>query len=476
MIQLHQKNFIGLVYIFMADKLNILIIDDNVKNIQLAANVLKSTGLYNIFFATSGEKGIEQLQKAKIALVLLDINMPGLNGYETANIIKENPLTKKIPIIFLSANINKESIRKGFESGGEDYVTKPFDEIELTQRVKTHIELFCAKEALQNEVNDTKNLLEQYKVAVDVGSLVSKTDPNGRITYVNDQLCKVSKYSREELLGKNHNILRSKNMPDAVFKDMWSTITQKRNWHGVLENNAKDGSAYFVDATVIPIIDNNHEIIEYISIRTDITKEVMLREDVISTQREIIETLGELGEKRSQETGEHVYRVSLVCEVLAKAYGCSKKEVELLKMASPMHDIGKVAIPDKILHKPGPLTHDEFEIMKKHATYGYEIFNKSKHKLLQTVALIAHEHHEKWDGSGYPRGLKGEDIHLFGRISSVADVYDALSFDRVYKKAWPFEEVVAYIKNESAKSFDPHIVKLFLENLDKIQSISHKYK
>ncbi|MCD6191488.1 MAG: response regulator [Sulfurimonas sp.] len=454
---------------------NILIIDDNPKNIQLAASVLKSAASYNIFFATSGEKGVEQLQNKNYSLILLDINMPGLDGYETATIIKKNEKTTKIPIIFLSANANKESIRKGFEFGGADYVTKPFDESELLHRVKTHVDLFLAKEELHKEVNDTKLLLKQYKVAVDVGSLVSKTDTKGIITYVNDKFCEVAKYSRKELMGKNHNIVRSPDVSKNIFKNMWNTIQSKQIWNGLVKNRAKDGSAYFVEATIIPILDSDNEIIEYISMRTDITKEVELREDIVATQKEVLSTLGELGEWRSKETGDHVNRVALYSELLAREYGCSDTDTQLLKMASPMHDIGKVIIPDNILLKPEKLTDDEFKIMKDHTVYGWEIFHKSKHPLLQTAALIAHEHHEKWDGSGYPKGLKGLDIHMFGRITAIADVFDALSHERVYKKAWEMERVLEFLKAQSGKSFEPKLVDIFLKNIDAIIQIKHTY-
>ncbi len=457
------------------EKSNILIIDDNAKNIQLAANVLKSTNLYNIYFALSGEQGLEQLKLREYVLILLDINMPGLDGYETASHIKKDNLYKKIPIIFISANANKESIRKGFEYGGEDYITKPFDEMELIHRVKTHVELFLSKEILQEEVNDTKILLDQYKNAVDAGSLVSKTDLNGFITYVNDKFCEISQYSREELIGQNHNIVRSPNVGKHVFKNMWNTIKNKQIWNGLIENRRKDGGPYFVEATIVPILNVHNEIVEYISLRTNVTKEIELREDIIATQREILYTLGELGEWRSKETGEHVNRVALVSEFLAKAYGCKEEDVELLKSASPMHDIGKVIISDAILLKRGELTKDEFTEMKKHTIYGWEIFNKSKHKLLKASALIAYEHHEKWDGTGYPRGLKEEEIHIFGRITSIADVFDALSHDRVYKEAWELDRVIEYIKAEKGKSFEPKLVDIFLDNIDEIVKIKEYY-
>jgi len=456
-------------------KTNILIIDDNAKNIQLAANVLKSTDNYNIFFATSGEKGIEQLALRSYALILLDINMPRLDGYETADIIKSDEKYKKIPIIFLSANANKSSIRKGFIHKGEDYITKPFDEMELIHRVKTHVELFLSKEKLQKEVDETKILLEQYKKVVDISSIVSKTDTKGRITYVNDNFCKASQYSREELIGKNHNIIKSNNVEKDVFTNMWKTIKNKSIWKSTLENRAKDGSSYFVDAIIMPILNLNGEIVEYISLRNDMTQEVKFKEEILSTQSEILFTLGELGEYRSKETGEHVTRVARFSELLAKLYGCTKEDIFLIKMASPMHDIGKIIIPDSILLKEGRLTVEEFEFMKSHTKYGWEIFNKSKYNLLKTAALIAYEHHEKWDGTGYPRNLKGEEIHIFGRITSIVDVFDALIHKRSYKEAWDLDRVLNYLQAERGKSFEPKLVDLLCENIESFYEISRQH-
>ncbi len=456
-------------------KNNILIIDDNPKNIQLAANVLKTTDLFNIFFATSGEEGIKQLEKKEYSLVLLDINMPGIDGYQTADLIKKNPRTNNIPIIFLSANANPESISKGFEHGGKDYITKPFQQLELIHRVKTHVELYLAKKELQSKVKESHVLLEQYKEAIDVSSLVSKTDLKGIITYVNEPFCKISQYSKEELLGKSHRIIRHPDMPKEVFVQIWDTITHKKIWKGTIQNQAKDGSSYFVEATIIPILNHHDEIIEYISVRTDITKQIEAKERIISSQKEILYTLGEMGELRSKETGDHVNRVALYSELLAKHYGLQDQEVNMLKMASPMHDIGKVAISDSILLKPGKLSLEEFEEMKKHSVIGYEIFKKSTHRLLQMAATISHEHHEKWDGTGYPRGLKGEEISICGRITAVADVFDALSHDRVYKEAWPLEKVIDFMKEESGKSFEPRLVEILLENIDAIIDIKNRY-
>lgn len=457
------------------NKANILIIDDNPKNIQLAANVLKGTGLFNIFFATSGEVGIQQLKKKEYALILLDINMPDLDGYETADIIKEDPFLSAIPIIFLSANANQESINKGFNHHGQDYITKPFQQQELIHRVKTHVELFLTKQALQFEVDESHVLLEQYKKAIDISSLVSKTDLDGLITYANEPFCNVSQYTLKELIGKTHTIIKHPDSGEAFYNDMWETITQKKVWKGIIKNRAKDGSSYYVDATIVPILNHYNEIIEYFSVRTDITRQVKAKEDIISSQKEILYTLGEMGEMRSQETGDHVKRVALYSELLAKHYGLDETKVSMLKMASPMHDIGKVAISDAILLKPGKLTPEEFTQIQEHASIGYEIFKKSSHEMLQMAAIISHEHHEKWDGSGYPRGLKAKEISICGRITAVADVFDALSNERIYKKAWPLEEVIVFMKEESGKAFEPKLVKILLENMDEVLKIKTRY-
>lgn len=196
-----------------------------------------------------------------------------------------------------------------------------------------------------------------------------------------------------------------------------------------------------------------------------------LNNEIISTQTEIVNTMGEIAETRSKETGNHVKRVALFSELLALKYGFSKKEAELLKQASPMHDIGKIGIPDIILNKPGRHTEEEFAIMKTHATLGYDILKNSNREILKAAAIVAYEHHEKYDGSGYPRGLSGEDIHIYGRITAVADVFDALGSDRVYKKAWDDERIFALFKEQKAKHFDPILVDLFFENIDEILDI-----
>ena len=201
-----------------------------------------------------------------------------------------------------------------------------------------------------------------------------------------------------------------------------------------------------------------------------------LNKEIVDTQKEVIFTMGAIGESRSKETGNHVKRVAEYSRILALKYGLSVEEAELLKEASPMHDIGKVGIPDSVLKKPAKLNDEEWKIMKTHAELGYEMLKHSNKEILKAASIVAHEHHEKWDGSGYPRGLKGENIHIYGRITAVADVFDALGSDRCYKEAWPMVEIIEFFKEHKGTHFDPKLVDIFFENLDEFIYVRDKYK
>lgn len=202
----------------------------------------------------------------------------------------------------------------------------------------------------------------------------------------------------------------------------------------------------------------------------------ILADENDQTQKEMIFLMSEAVEKRSKETGNHIKRVAAYSRILARAYGLNEEDTYILEFASPMHDIGKIGIPDAILNKPGKLTVDEFAVMKGHALLGFEILSASAKGMLKAAAIVAHEHHEKWDGNGYPKGLKGEEIHIYGRITAVADVFDALGSDRCYKKAWQLEDVLTLFKEERGKHFEPRLVDLLLENLEDLIKIRDKFK
>ena len=191
-----------------------------------------------------------------------------------------------------------------------------------------------------------------------------------------------------------------------------------------------------------------------------------LKIEIEETQREVVFTMGAIGESRSKETGNHVKRVAEYTFLLAKYYGLPEKECEMLKQASPMHDIGKVAIPDAVLNKPGRFNDEERAIMDTHAQLGFDMLKYSNRSLLKMAATVAYEHHEKYNGTGYPNHLKGEDIHIYGRITALADVFDALGSDRVYKKAWSDEKIFKMFKEERGEHFDPKLIDIFFNHLD----------
>jgi len=457
----------------------------------------------------------------------------------------------------------------------------------------------------------SENFLKQFKNFVDRTTLVSKTDLNGKINYVNEEFVKVAGYSREELMGKPHNIVRDPTVPKRIFKNLWETLKKGKVWKGKISNRRKDGTLYSVDAKIFPIFNEKNEVVEYISLRHDITeleaykkvlekrldssekslennislvkqyqdaiesasafmrinldgvityvnetmleiskmqkeeitdisivelglvskqtfediKEKLLAKEkwsgvieckhdrkkscyidavfspilqnnsvveficishdvtpiydlyteIENTQKEVVFTMGAIGESRSKETGHHVKRVAEYSLVLAQLAGLKQKECELLRQASPMHDIGKVGIPDSILHKPGKLDEKEWKIMKTHSKLGYNMLKHSQRDILKTAAIVAHEHHEKWNGKGYPKGLAGEKIHIYGRITAIADVFDALGSDRCYKKAWKLDKIIELFQEERGQSFDPNLVDLFLGNIEKFLEIRSKY-
>lgn len=346
------------------NNIHILIVDDIVDNIQVAMNILKED-YYDFSFATQGAEALALIEgnAEKFDLILLDIMMPGLNGFDVCQQIKETPELKDIPVIFLTAKIDVDSISKGFLLGAVDYITKPFHAEELLARVRTHTQLYRAKQLLQEH-----NIALETKI----------------------------KFEHKRLLSE-------------------------------LEEN----------------------------------------------QKEMIYMLTELMESTSDETGKHIRRVAEISSLLAHYHeGLTKEDAEILFHASPMHDIGKMTVPHEILHKPGRYTEEEFGIMKTHTSNAYRLLQHSGRQLMKAAAIIAHEHHEKWDGSGYPRQLKGAEIHIYGRVVSLADVFDALTHARCYKGAWQIETVIDYIKEHREKQFDPELVDILLDHIDEFKAIS----
>ena len=326
---------------FSNDKPRILIVDDEPANLKVMREVLGNQ--YRMSFAKSGAAALALLEKEQPKLILLDIMMPDMNGFEVCEILKSTPALSHIPIIFVTALGDESDEFKGFELGAVDYITKPISPAIVRARVKTHLSLVQAEQLKQAHVD-------------------------------------------------------------------------------------------------------------------------------------LVHRLGRAAEYKDTDTGEHIARMSQYSKLLALEFGMGEQQAELLRQAAPMHDVGKIGIPDAILLKPGRLTPDEFDHMKQHAAIGAQILANSSSPLLQLAHKLAIEHHEKWDGSGYPNGLKGEQISVEGRIVAIADVFDALTSQRPYKEAWGVEEALEHMQAQAGKHFDPHLINLFVNKLDAIITIKNAYQ
>jgi putative two-component system response regulator len=331
----------------------VLVVDDTPENIHVLSGVLQEE--YAVRVATSGEKALAAARAdPQPDLILLDVKMPVMDGYEVCRRLKNDYATQRIPVIFVTGMGEAEDEAKGFDLGGVDYIVKPINPAIVRARVRTHVQLYDQK----------RHLLE---------------------------------------------------------------LVQQR------------------------------------------TREL---ED---TRLQIIRRLGRAAEFKDDETGYHVIRMSHYCRMLAIAGGMPDYRAELLFNAAPMHDVGKIGVPDSILEKAGPLTPDEWSIVKRHPVIGAGIIGRHNNELLEMARVVALTHHERWDGSGYPRALRGEAIPLVGRIVAIADAFDALTSTRPYKQAWPVEEAVALLRREAGRQFDPRLVPKFIELLPQIKDIMGQY-
>ena len=262
----------------------------------------------------------------------------------------------------------------------------------------------------------------------------------------------IERYIRKPL----SNIIQEGELAYISNKDIDSEKYESKEFEDVVENVNKFNH---------DVLDKEEEL-EHKNIQLQ-----KLNEEIEATLKDTMLAVGRIEEIRSNETKRHTERVATISKLIATAYGLNEGQIYLIELASPLHDIGKVGISDSILNKPGKLTDQEYEIMKMHAFLGYDILRYSEHQILQTAATIAYEHHEKYDGTGYPLGLKADEISIYARIVATVDVLDALLSKRVYKDIWPVEDVIALLKDERGKHFDPKIIDIVLENMDKYRGI-----
>ena len=345
----------------------ILIVDDQPQNIELLEAYLAPLG-YEIITAENGELALEKISKLSIDLVLLDVMMPGMDGFEVTRRIRENNKHRLLPIILVTALREKEHRVMGIEVGCDDFISKPIDKLEVIARVKSLL-----------KVKAYNDLMNNYR------------------------------------------------------KELEIEVTQR-------------------------------------------TEELeQANEKVKAASLETIYRLSIASEYKDEDTGAHIKRMSNYSAIIARKMGLDAITVENILYAAPMHDLGKIGIPDRILLKPGKLDSEEWEIMKEHAIIGARILEGSDAEFIKLGEVIAMCHHEKWDGTGYPYNLKGEEIPLVARIVALADVFDALSSKRAYKEAFPLEKAFAIIREGKGSHFDPKVVDAFFNVIDEILIIKEKY-
>jgi len=342
---------------------SILIVDDNILNIQILKKILTDAGYENISFSTDAVKAVAIYEEIRPDLVLLDFNMPHLNGFQVMERFLAVDPHGYLPVLMVSAEKEDATLRiRALQSGAKDFLKKPYDRLEVLSRSRNLIEV----RLLYNQVRTHNQSLEEN--------------------------------------------------------------VQKR------------------------------------------TKELH------QTRLDVVHRLARIAEYRDTDTGQHIVRMSRYTHALAETMGLDKTESELILNASPLHDIGKVAVPDAILLKPGKLTAQEFEIIKNHTVLGAQMLAGGDSLFLKMAQVIALSHHEKFDGSGYPYGLRGEDIPLVGRICAICDVFDALTSVRPYKPAWSIPDALAEIRRASGHHFDPKLVEAFLDIQKDMQYIYGTYQ
>jgi PAS domain S-box-containing protein len=332
---------------------------------------------------------------------------------------------------------------------------------------------------LEKDLEQQKHFLAEYERALEVGTSLCVVGPDGKIRSANQNFSSSLNCQPKDLIGQFFcgMFLECKNSQERILfeKNIFNHVKSKGHSTELIKISLNEGPVITLSTIIVGLYDLQGEIHSYLTISQDISESVQLNEEILDTQKEFIYLMGEVVENRSQETGKHLQRVALISKFLAEKYGLSDEFSQMLKITSPMHDIGKIGISDAILHKPGRLTKNEFIIMKTHSKLGYNILKVSEKPLMQMAAKIAHEHHEHFDGSGYPNGLVGEDISIEGRIVALVDVFDALGSKRVYKEPWSDEAILIYIQEKKTKQFDPAIVDVFTDHYAEIIAIRNQF-
>jgi response regulator RpfG family c-di-GMP phosphodiesterase len=495
-------------------------VDDEAVIRELMTDILSEEG-YNVQTAGNGKEALKLIEtQPDFEVLFTDIMMPEMDGIELIRHARQ--VAPQIVAIVMTGHATLESARAAVKEGIYDYVVKPFNLSEIRLAVSNALERsrLTSENARLREITDLFNISEKIasirdesallsyildaaldRVGADSGSVMMvaeagdtlelvesrglNTDTVNRTVNIENSISGwVAQNVRPLMVGEPGKSVNIENLSRKFQGGTFMSVPLERKSSAmdprmlanqglpkvmaVLNATGKRGGGVFTDTDLKALsIVANHAAAALENVR--------LIRDIEENQREVVYTLGEIVETRSKETGQHVKRVAEYSRFLALQYGLMPAEAEVLRMASPLHDVGKVGIPDAILNKPGKLLPEEFDVMKTHAQLGYDMLKNSKGVVLRTAAIVAHEHQEKYDGTGYPRGLSGESIHIYGRITSIADVFDALGTERVYKHAWELDKILEYFREQRGQHFDPRLVDIFFACLDDLLIIRDEY-
>ncbi|MDM8522254.1 response regulator [Desulfococcaceae bacterium HSG8] len=458
----------------MSEKHKILIVDDDSAIRDTLEALLFQEG-YDLAFAENGSEALEKASELMPDLILLDVMMPDMDGFEVCRRLRADQHLAEVPVVILTALDDRDSRLEGIEAGADDFLNKPTDRTDLRLRVRNITKLNRYRHLLTERAK-FKRLIELSPDGI------MAVDYEGKINLANPAMMQLTGAEDDKsLIGKNIFSLIIPDQIDECSKAFESVINGTSQVMQIETQFNRTGDEYFPIELKVGFFEFDDKpgvqvIIRDITIRKQAQEEIQrMNKEMADTQEEVIFTLGEVVETRSKETANHVRRVAGYSHLIAVKAGLSQESAEMLRMASPMHDVGKIGIPDSILLKPGKLTHEEFEQMKTHTSIGHKILKNSDREMFRAASVVAHQHHEKWNGKGYPRGLKEDKIHIYGRITGLADVFDALGSDRCYKKAWKIDRILELIKEERGEHFDPHLVDVFLENIDRFIEIQQRY-
>ncbi len=438
----------------------ILIVDDDQTNRQTMKSILVNQD-YNFVFAADGLEALNLAATMFPDLILLDVVMPVMNGYEVCKRIRNNPRLAEVPILMITALDDEFSRLQGLEAGADDFISKPIGYAELRARVRTITKLNRYRRLLSERAKFERviELAPIGIIIVDVISTIHLANP----AMVQMLKCK----NKAEVKGSSlFTFISSEqfeffnNCLDKIINRVVSVL------QGEMMFINSHGEPFLAEIDLSFFVWDNKPSVQ-IMVR-DITERKRAESEIQQANADLalayhatLEGWSRALELRDQNTEGHSQRVTQMTIRLAEAMGIEKSEQMHIYRGAILHDIGKMGIPDSILNKPGPLTEEERAIMRNHPIYAYQMLLPIAY--LGPALDIPHYHHEKWDGTGYPEGLKGEQIPLPARIFAVADVWDALTSDRPYRLRWPKEEVCTYIGKQSGSHFDPKIVELFLK-------------